>query len=263
MTSTKGHSLLAFTLYGRAYALTRSLGLRSWGCSSESKELWCNTGSRLQLLREEECRRPWLRERGEQAFKRKNRDGGTREGKGERSGRKDKGKEGRESKQRCPLFNQERQRSEISEIEETEKPCSSKTCFCCPALVKPQGNWLLCRLTARAGVPPISKQMVLGMGAEYIVTCLIPAESIGDACNQGLGLYLNLHSETTVLRHDASKFGEEPKNQTINKPPTSSLTYPSFKPYALQSSQTGSWLTRRRREIVASILGTLTVPFWP
>ena len=152
---------------------------------------------------------------------------GWRDQGGERGEKRKEGqREGRESKQRCPLFNQERQRSEISEIEETEKPCSSKTCFCCPALVKPEGNWLLCRLTARAGVPPISKQMVLGVGAEYIVTCLIPAESIGDACNQGLGLYLNLHSETTVLRHDASKFGEEPKI----KPLTSLPLLPSHTP---------------------------------
>ena len=33
------------------------------------------------------------------------------------------------------------QRSEISEVEETEKPCTSKTCFCCPAIVKSERNY--------------------------------------------------------------------------------------------------------------------------
>ena len=108
------------------------------------------------------------------------------------------------------------------------------------------------------GVLPNSKQMVSGMVWNiYMWTCLIPAKSTSDACNQGVGLYWNLHSETAVLRHEASKFGDTP-NQSINKAPTPSLTYPSFKPCAPQSSQMWSWLTRWREEIVASSLGTLT-----
>lgn len=82
---------------------------------------------------------------------------GGRKG-GEERGREGGGREGgkkgdggrKENKQYCALVIQERRRSEISQVERNEKPRISKTCFCCPALVKSEGNYLMTPLQVRS-----------------------------------------------------------------------------------------------------------------
>ena len=107
------------------------------------------------------------------------------------------------------------------------------------------------RLAVRAGVPSISKQMVLGMGVEYIKKHVwFQLNLWSDACNQGVAFYWNLYSETTGLRHEVSKFGGKIQNQNINTLSVCSLTYPSFKSCAPQSSQMWSWLAGLKKEVV-------------